>query len=116
MFAHAVEAEVDVFLGRDCYEPSGADTDYRNGYGRPREIGIGDRSGDGSPTPGVGPAGRSRAIRVGPPAAPALSKPRDPGPLRAALSRGLLARATSSPRSGSSWARRHRCRPRRSCA
>jgi hypothetical protein len=33
--------EANIFLGRDGYEPDGADTGYRNGYGRPREIGIG---------------------------------------------------------------------------
>jgi putative transposase len=41
MLAHALEAEVQVFLGRDRYAPGGADTGYRNGYDRPREIGIG---------------------------------------------------------------------------
>jgi putative transposase len=41
MLAHALEAEVHVFLGRDRYAPGGVETGYRNGYGRPREIGIG---------------------------------------------------------------------------
>ncbi len=41
MLAHALEAEVHVFLGRDRYAPGGPETGYRNGYGRPREIGIG---------------------------------------------------------------------------
>lgn len=30
-----------MFLGRDRYQPGGAATGYRNGHGRPREIGIG---------------------------------------------------------------------------
>ena len=41
MLAHALEAEVHVFLGRDRHAPGGAETGYRNGYGRLREIGIG---------------------------------------------------------------------------
>ena len=41
MRAHALEAEVHVFLGRDRYAPGGRETGYRNGYGRAREIGIG---------------------------------------------------------------------------
>lgn len=41
MLADALEAEVHVFLGRDRYAPGGPATGYRNGYGRPREIGIG---------------------------------------------------------------------------
>jgi len=41
MLAHALEAEVHVFLGRDRYAPGGLETGYRNGYGRRREIGIG---------------------------------------------------------------------------
>jgi putative transposase len=41
MLERALEAEVDVFLGRLRYAPGGAETGYRNGHGRPREIGIG---------------------------------------------------------------------------
>ncbi len=41
MLAHALEAEVHAYLGRDRYEPGGRETGYRNGHGRPREIGIG---------------------------------------------------------------------------
>lgn len=41
MLERALEAEVDAFLGRDRYAPGGRDTGYRNGHGRPREIGIG---------------------------------------------------------------------------
>ena len=41
MLERALEAEVDAFLGRDRYAPGGRETGYRNGHGRPREIGIG---------------------------------------------------------------------------
>jgi transposase-like protein len=41
MLERALEAEVDVFLGRLRYAPGGRETGYRNGHGRPREIGIG---------------------------------------------------------------------------
>jgi len=41
MLAHALEAEVHAYLGRDRYEPGGRESGYRNGHGRPREIGIG---------------------------------------------------------------------------
>jgi len=41
MLERALELEVDVFLGRGRYAPGGADTGYRNGHGRSREIGIG---------------------------------------------------------------------------
>ncbi len=41
MLQRALEIEVDVALGRDRYAPGGAETGYRNGYGRPREIAIG---------------------------------------------------------------------------
>lgn len=41
MLERALEAEVDVFLGRLRYAPRGTDSGYRNGHGRPREIGIG---------------------------------------------------------------------------
>ncbi len=40
MLERALELEVDVFLGRLRYAP-GAETGYRNGRGRAREIGIG---------------------------------------------------------------------------
>jgi transposase-like protein len=41
MLQRALEEEVDVFLGRARYAAGGRDTGYRNGHGRPREIGIG---------------------------------------------------------------------------
>jgi len=41
MLQRALEIEVDVALGRPRYAPGGAGTGYRNGHGRPREIGIG---------------------------------------------------------------------------
>jgi len=41
MLQRALEDEVQTFLGRDRYAPGGRDTGYRNGHGRPREIGIG---------------------------------------------------------------------------
>ncbi len=41
MLQRALEIEVDVALGRDRYAPGGAETGYRNGFGRRREIGIG---------------------------------------------------------------------------
>jgi transposase-like protein len=41
MLQQALEDEVRSFLGRDRYAPGGAGTGYRNGHGRPREIGIG---------------------------------------------------------------------------
>jgi transposase-like protein len=41
MLQRALEEEVDVFLGRARHAPGGATTGYRNGHGRPREIGIG---------------------------------------------------------------------------
>ena len=41
MLERALELEVDVFLGRLRYAPGGRDSGYRNGHGRPREIGIG---------------------------------------------------------------------------
>lgn len=41
MLERALDVEVDVFLGRLRYAPGGPETGYRNGYGRPREIGIG---------------------------------------------------------------------------
>ena len=41
MLQRALEDEVQTFLGRDRYAPGGRATGYRNGHGRPREIGIG---------------------------------------------------------------------------
>jgi transposase-like protein len=41
MLQRALEVEVDVCLGRRRYAPGGADTGYRNGHDRAREIGIG---------------------------------------------------------------------------
>jgi len=41
MLEFALRAEVDTALGRARYERGGAHTGYRNGYARPREIGIG---------------------------------------------------------------------------
>lgn len=41
MLQRALEDEVRSFLGRDRHAPDGRDTGYRNGHGRPREIGIG---------------------------------------------------------------------------
>ena len=41
MLEHALRAEVDERLGRARYERGPAFTGYRNGYARPREIGIG---------------------------------------------------------------------------
>lgn len=41
MLQRALEVEVDVALGRARYAPGGVETGYRNGHGRPREIGIG---------------------------------------------------------------------------
>lgn len=41
MLQRALEVEVDIALGRVRYAPGGRETGYRNGYGRPREIGIG---------------------------------------------------------------------------
>ncbi len=41
MLQRALEIEVDIALGRDRYAPGGAETGYRNGHGRAREIGIG---------------------------------------------------------------------------
>lgn len=41
MLQRALEIEVDVALGRARYAPGGAGTGYRNGHGRPRQIGIG---------------------------------------------------------------------------
>ena len=41
MLEHALRAEVDERLGRARYERGAAFTGYRNGYARPREIGIG---------------------------------------------------------------------------
>jgi transposase-like protein len=41
MLEWALRAEVDERLGRARYEPGGRETGYRNGYARPREIGIG---------------------------------------------------------------------------
>jgi transposase-like protein len=41
MLERALDIEVDVFLGRLRYAPGGRETGYRNGHGRPREIGIG---------------------------------------------------------------------------
>ena len=89
MLAHALEAEVHVYLGRDRYAPGGADTGYRNGYGRPREIGIGTWSVMVRP-PRVSdlPAGAEPFESALLPR-PALPQPRDPAPLRAALPRGL---------------------------
>ena len=41
MLEHALRAEVDEHLGRGHYERGPAFSGYRNGYARPREIGIG---------------------------------------------------------------------------
>lgn len=41
MLEHALRAEVDEHLGRARYERGPAFSGYRNGYARPREIGIG---------------------------------------------------------------------------
>lgn len=41
MLERALEAEIDTYLGRGRYEAGGRQTGYRNGHGRPREIGIG---------------------------------------------------------------------------
>ncbi len=41
MLERALDLEVDAFLGRARHEPGGRETGYRNGHGRPREIGIG---------------------------------------------------------------------------
>lgn len=41
MLERALEVEVDAYLGRDRYAPGGAETGYRNGHGRARQIGIG---------------------------------------------------------------------------
>jgi transposase-like protein len=41
MLQQALDDEVRSCLGRDRSAPGGAGTGYRNGHGRPREIGMG---------------------------------------------------------------------------
>jgi hypothetical protein len=82
MLQRALEDEVQTFLGRDRYAPGGRATGYRNGHGRPREIGIGTWSVEVRPPEDLGPAAGGRAVQLGPPAGAPLPQPGHPAAVR----------------------------------